>query len=61
MKFVQLLFYSDSQRKYHQRRPKKHVLIVFLSFIPLLKTDAVLDHLTESIKVKFVGSHDIKK
>ena len=29
--------------------------------IPFLKTDAVLDDLTESIKVKFVGSHNFKK
>ena len=38
-----------------------HVLIVFFGLIPFLNTDAVLDHLPESIKVKFVGSHDIKK
>ena len=29
--------------------------------ILFLKTDAVLDDLPEIIKVKFVGSHDIKK
>ena len=29
--------------------------------IAFLNTDAVLDHLPESIKVKFVWSHDIKK
>ena len=33
----------------------------FFGLIPFLKTDAVLDHLPETIKVKFVGSHDIKK
>ena len=38
-----------------------HVLIVFFGLVPFLNTDAVLDHLPESIKVKFVGSHDIKK
>ena len=65
-KFVQLLYYSDSYRKYHQKRPKMHVLIVFC-FDFILNTDAVVDHLPESIKIikfksiKFVGSHDIKK
>ena len=33
----------------------------FFGLIQFLKTDAVLDHLPESIKVKFVGPHDIKK
>ena len=33
----------------------------FFGLIQFLKTDAVLDHLPESIKVKFVGSRDIKK
>ena len=33
----------------------------FFGLISFLKTDAVLDHLPESIKVKFVGSHNIKK
>ena len=37
------------------------VLIGFFSLIPFLKTDAVLDHLLQSVKVKFVGPHDIKK
>ena len=37
-----------------------HVLL-FFGLIPFLKTDAVLDHLLESIKVKVVGSHDVKK
>ena len=35
--------------------------IFFFGLIPFLKTDAVVDHLPENIKVKFVGSHDIKK
>ena len=54
-KYCAVLFQSDSHRKYHQRRPKMHVLI-FFGLIPFLKTDAVLDHLPESIKVKFVVS-----
>ena len=58
---VQLLFYSDYHGKYHQRRPKMQVLMVFFGLIPFLKSDAVLDHLPESIKVKFVESHDSKK
>ena len=33
----------------------------FFGLIQFLKTDAVLDHLPQSIKVKFVGPHDIKK
>ena len=33
----------------------------FFGLIPFLKHDAVPDHFPESIKVKFVGSHDIKK
>ena len=36
-------------------------MVFFGLLIPFLKTDAVLDHLPEGIKVKFVGSHDIKK
>ena len=59
-KYWAVLFQSDSHRKHHQRRPKMHVLI-FFGLIPFLKTDAVLDHLPESIKVKVVGSHDVKK
>ena len=37
------------------------VLMGFFCLIPFLKSDAVLDHLPEIIKVKFVGSHDSKK
>ena len=33
----------------------------FLGLILFLKPDAVLDHFPDSIKVQFVGSHDIKK
>ena len=58
---VQLLFYSDWRRKYHKRRPKMQVLMFFFYLISSLKTDAVLDHLPESTKVKFVGPHYIKK
>ena len=55
---VQLLFYSDCHQKFHQRRLKMQVLMVFFGLVSFLKTDAVLDHLPESIKVKFVGPHD---
>ena len=37
------------------------VLMFFFYLISSLKTDAVLDHLPESTKVKFVGPHYIKK
>ena len=37
------------------------VLMGFFGLIQFLKTGAVLDHLPESIKVKFVGSRDIKR
>ena len=32
--------------------------MVFFGLVSFLKTDAVLDHLPESIKIKFVGPHD---
>ena len=60
-KFVLLLFYSDSHRKYHQRRPKMHVLIVFW-------LDSISKHRCSSRSRPWKyqsqicgGSHDIKK
>ena len=37
------------------------ILMFFFGLILFLKTDAVLDHVPESIKVKFVWSHDVQK
>ena len=35
--------------------------VFFAGLILLIKTDAVLDHLPGSVKVKFMGSHGVKK
>ena len=56
----QLLFYSDSHRKNHQRRPKTHIS-TFFWFDSIFKNGCSSRSPPESIKVKFVGSHDIKK
>ena len=37
------------------------IYFLFFGLIPFLNIDAVLDHLPESITVKFVGPHNIKK
>ena len=57
---VQLLFYLYFQRKNQQRRPTLKVLMLSRPNT-LLKTDAVLNHLSENILPKFEGSHDFQK
>ena len=52
----QLLFYSVSHRKYHQRRPKMQILMLFC-LIPFLTTNAVKKKTTTTTKNKQTKKH----
>ena len=56
---ITVLFIFSS--KVSPKKAKNADFNVFFGLILFLKTVAVPDHLPGSIKVKFVGSHDVEK